>query len=347
VVAHDAGELGRGLGPRNLGWGLGVVSSNGSDSADDAAGPREVRDLFGPAGGGIFNPSSCPALPFGGGGTNKNGFLCDRNGANFTTDPQKFKDCVSQAAGQSITTEHTVTIATAALARALPRSANDPKKLRDDAATVVISVTDEFDDHIQSEMGWRDAGGAGDPPNDPTRDAGFDSTGLDQAIQPFVDYFLRPSVAAPIFGIIWVPGQACSTASEAAAGIERVAARTGGSVGDLCSGGLQSTLEQIAQASAGLASGLRLRGIPVPSSVVTRVGRVLQQDIVVATRSRDDGWDYDQVTNVVTFLGASRPKTGDRVVIAYKRWQGSVSMCISSSDCPTVQKFRCIDGECR
>ncbi len=332
------------LGRRNIDWRLGVVSSNCQQIINDQEVDPFIRQQF--QGSGFSAP--CPSLPFGGNNVNKNGYLCDKNNANFTDNPQLFKECIQQAASQSIVSEYTVTMGAAAISRALPRSNNDPRKLREGAATVVISVTDEFDDFFQIKMGWDDGGGQGDPPVDPTLDANFDSAGLDTVVQPFVDYFLQPEIAATVFGIIWLPGQACSLASEAAAGIERVADLTGGLSGNICSGAaLTATLERIAEASAGLASGLRIRGIPVPQSMVVRVGRVATQDIIVADRSRAEGWDYDSPTNAVAFSGNSRPTTNDRVVIAYKRWLNSVNACVENSDCPTFQKFRCINGECR
>lgn len=345
------------LDQRNIDYRLGVTSAHCYKIWEETDIPPGIKALFGTPNDG--NPCAPPDLPFPiPGGIDslldlpyKNGKLCDKNGAFYTSDPAKFAACVDEMASQSSSNEHTSTISTAALARSLPREDNNPAKLRTDAATVVISVTDEFDDFFQFKLGWEDAGNSDSntPPQDPTTYPSFDAARLDAQVQPFVNYLLSSEYAATLFGIIWIPGQQDSCgAAEAAAGIERIATKTGGTVGSLCGGqSLQNTLQQIAAASAGLASGLRLRGIPAPQSIVVRIGRDQQMTIDVIPRARDNGWDYDQVTNAALFLGNAIPRPSDRVVIAYRRWRGSIRGCMSNSDCPTYQKFRCINNECR
>jgi hypothetical protein len=335
------------LAASNLDWRLGTVSSNCAAIASDNAVPADVRALFG--------SGDCPAppnIPIPGFSPYryKNGMLCNEGGALFTRDPQKFKACIDEMGspgGAAILSEHTVTMAPAAVGRALPRSDSDPSKLRPNAATIIISVTDEFDDLIQSKMGWRDAGGANEPPSDPT--GMIDEMKLDNTVQPFVDYLQQPDSAATVFGIFWVPGQQCSGASEAAAGIERIVNKTGGTAGNICAGNLQTTLASIAQASSGLASGLRVEGIPVATTMGVRIGDVSTQMIEEPARSRQDGWDYDAVTNAVSFFGAQPPQTSDRVVITYKRWENSLQICTSNAECFSggFQKKQCVNGTCR
>ena len=353
-VKNYADEFVQILTASNLDWRLGVVSSNCDNITADLGVPAEVRGLFG--GSGLS--ADCPAFPNVGFTPYryKNGMLCAENNAFFTQDPQKFKACIQEmgrpTGGSVITpaavTEYTVTMAPAAIGRALPRSETNISKLRPDAATIVISVTDEFDDLIERKMGWADAGSGNNLPNDPTTDPNFDSAGLDMLVQPFVDYMSLPESLATVFGIYWVPGQTCSTASEAAAGIDRVVSKTGGTAGNICSGNIQTTLAAIAQASAGLASGLRVEGAPLPSTLGVRRGNVQTQLLELPPRSRQQGWDYDAVTNAVSFFGTNPPQTSDRVVITYKRWKNSLFICTSDSDCGTgAQKAQCIDGTCR
>ena len=192
-------------------------------------------------------------------------------------------------------------------------------------------MTDEFDDYYEHKMNWADAGGGDNPPNDPSASTNFMT--LDSFVNPFINYLLSPEARVTMFGIFWVPMQACAGASEAAVGIQRMVDRTGGSSGSICSGALDTTLQLIAQASAGLASGLRLEGAPVSPSIKVRVGDVSTQMIELPARSRDQGWDYDAVTNAVLFKGPSAPQTSDRVVISYQRWEGSVQVCTSNTQC--------------
>lgn len=327
----------------NIDWRLGVVSANCSDIDKDTTLGADVKQLYG-------TKCTLPPLPFPipiPMGRYKNGMLCDKNGAYFTRDANKFKDCIDEMARQSTTSEHTASISPAAIARALPRQDNNDQKLRPNAATVVISVTDEFDDLFQGEMGWRDAGGSGEPPNDPTTQGPIDFVKLDRVVKPFADYLLRPDIGATLFGIFWVPGQACSGASEAAVGIQRMVDKTGGASGNICGGNLQNMLRQIAIAATGLASGLRVQGVPVTPTIKVRVGDVATQTVLEPMRSRDQGWDYDVVTNAVLFNGQNPPRTNDRVVITYLRWQGSTQMCTTNSDCPNnIQKQQCVQGVC-
>ena len=160
------------------------------------------------------------------------------------------------------------------------------------------------------------------------------------------EFGFSSGVMTTVFGIYWIPGTSCATASEASAGIHSVVSQTGGTAGSVCQSDLASTLQQIAEASAGIASGLRLLGVPVAPSIVTKVGQVSTGSIVELTRSRADGWDYDSIVNRVTFQGPSPPQTGDRVVIAYRRWEGSLRQCVEDIDCPREQKYRCVDGLC-
>jgi len=329
----------------NLDWRIAVASGSCAGIDTDMAIDPTLRAQFGSGFTG-----TCPTIGFGPAAYLPNGKLCDTNQANFTTDVAKFTACISELDPSQHALrnagEHTVTMGAAAISRALPRSDTNNTKIRTDAAVVVISVTDEFDDHIQSKMGWRDAGGAGETPNDPTLDPSFDSAKLDMVTQPFIDYFLRPDVGATVFGIFWIPGTPCTIASEASAGIHRIVQRTGGTAGSICQADISTTLEQIATASAGIASGLRLRGVPVAPSMKVKVGQVSTATIIDWTRSRADGWDYDSIVNRVLFKGPTPPQTGDRVVIPYRRWAGSVQQCTSNSDCPREQKYQCVNGVC-
>lgn len=336
----------------NLDWRIGTVSSGCWEIANDVTISPSVKMLYDPPGLQGPCPGAIPQFPMQP-PPYVNGRLCNNA---FTTDPQVFRSCVDDVreSGPPSSTfppvgaepsEHTMTIGAAAIDRASPRSDSDVSKIRVDAAIVLIVVTDEFDQIVQGELGWEDNGGGGGG-NDPTLAGGYNQAEVDAVVQPFVNYFLSAEVAATMFGIYWVPGTSCSSAAEAAAGIHTVVGATGGTAGSVCQNDLTATLEEIATASAGIASGLRLRGVPVAPSINTTVGEVQSGMIVDWTRSRADGWDYDAIVNRVTFQGPNPPQTGDRVVIAYRRWEGSIQQCNTDVDCPREQKYRCINGSC-
>lgn len=329
-------------------WRLGVTSGTCDAIADDPAVSQDAKAIFGGSGVSGGCPSAVPNIPipipvsftpF------SNGKLCDLNGANFTRDAQKFKDCVADIAGDE-SLEYTMSMAMPTIDRALPRTANDPLKLRPDASVVIISVTDEFDQYIEGEMGWSDTGNGGGS-NDPTTQSNFDSAALDQATQPILDYLMRPNVNATLFGIHWIAGQACSSASEAAAGIGRVVDATGGSSGSVCQSNLDGTLADIANAAVGLSAGIGLRGTPAPPTLETKIGQASSGQIIQATRSRADGWDYDSLRNRIIFAGPTPPQDQDRVVVPYLRWNDSANECQVDADCPAGMKFACIDNLCR
>ena len=317
----------------NIDWRLGVTSAACSAIANDAALPADVKALF---------QGKC--LSSFGSGDHSNGKLC---GNSFTIDVNQFVGCVDKIIGSG-GTEYTGTIAAAAIGRALPRTAGVGGKLRPDAALVVISVTDEFDDFFEVAMNWKDTYSSPAGPSDPTVNGVRNQPKLDMITKPFLDFFRKDEVRATLFGILWSTGQkACSSRLEAAIGIETLAIQTGGAVGDICQDDLNSTLTRIAQASVGLASGLRLQGIPITPTLQIRVGDVVAQQLKTPARSRVDGWDYDAVPNAAVFLGPSAPKIKDRVVITYKRWENSDKTCKTQADCKSdFQKLQCRNGLC-
>ena len=103
---------------------------------------------------------------------------------------------------------------------------------------------------------------------------------------------------------------------------------------------------EIANATAGIASGLRLRGTPLTSTFNVLHAQAVSGAIVGLGRSRVDGFDYDAIVNRLSFIGPNLPQTDDRVIIPYRRWLNSVFVCQNDSDGPQEQKLICVDGEC-
>jgi hypothetical protein len=314
----------------NLDWRVGVVSVSCSNIRNDAALPADFKALF-PAGGGFGN-SVCPSIPFGGGSQN-NGKL---EGGNFTTNPATIAQRIAGVSTDA--SEYTMIMGAAAVARALPRMPNDPAKIREGAAIVVLAVTDEEDDFFKSQYTYP----LGSTPLTPAQRAQIDA-----ATQPFIDYLLQPEIAATAFGLYGVPGDNCVTAAEIGSAIHTIVNKTGGTGGSICQADIINSMRSITNAVAGIASGLRLRGAAVAPSLKVKHAQALSGMIVDILRSRANGFDYDAIVNRLAFYGPNPPQTNDRVVIPYLRWQNSVQMCMSALDCPTEQKYQCINGECR
>jgi hypothetical protein len=326
-------ELADMLTAANLDWRVGVTGSDCAGIKDDTDLSQGYRDLWPSGGGGFFPSMICPG-GFAGLGGGANGALY---GNGFVTTGREIEQNLE--AVDSNATEYTLTMGAAAIDRGLPRATGNSNKIRPDAAVVLIVVTDEyealFDDTIYD--------GQIDPDNGLSAQ---ERATLETETQPWVDWLLQPDIEATVFGIYNPPSGECAPA-EAQYGIENIVNKTGGTGGSVCQADISNTLATIANATAGIASGLRLSGVPAPQTVEVKNVQMQSGTIVDMTRSRADGFDYDSIVNRVTFNGPSAPQTGDRVIIPYLRWQNSVRACQSDADCPAEQKLECISGECR
>lgn len=321
------------LNQSNVDWRVGVTGVDCSGIGSDNNLSQEFRNLW-PSGGGGWIPSPdaiCPSIPLQGGG---NGALV---GGDFSRDPGTISSRLSQVNGSN--SEFTLTMGAAAIDRALPRTAGAADKFRPDASIILISVTDEEDQFFKDKLDFLGT-------NSLTLTQSQQAA-LETEAQPWVDYLLGPEVGATVFGLYWPPGEACGTAAEVAHAIAKIVNETGGNGGSVCQTDITNTLAGIANATAGIASGLRLRGAAAPQTIVVKHGSVGSGTVTDMDRSRADGFDYDAIVNRVIFRGPNPPQTNDRVVIPYLRWENSVFTCSTDAECPQEQKLKCIDGECR
>ena len=323
----------------NLDWRIGVTSVACDNIKQDTALSQEFRDIFPMSSGGFGSITTC-ALPFGGGfgmGGGANGTLVKQsnNQGGFTTDVSQIRWRVENVNGTN--SEFTVTMGAAAVDRALPRSDSNPDKIREEAAIIVIAVTDEEDEFFKEELSFL-------PVENPDAAQRMQ---LEMATAPFIEHLLDPEVGATVFGLYNVPNSDCPTAAQFASAIHDIVTKTGGSGGSICQSDITTSLQAIASATAGIASGLRLRGSAVPPTIEVKHAQVMTGMEIDVPRSRADGFDYDGIVNRVAFYGPMPPQTNDRLVIPYLRWENSVFMCMDESDCPSEQKLKCIDGECR
>ena len=314
----------------NLDWRAAVTRPDCADNSDLSA---DAQALFAGAQGCLNFPVVVPGFPgFGG----KTGELV---GGDFTADPMELErrlDPGTFSGGG----EFTISALTAAADRATPRDDADPAKFRTDAAVILVAITDEEDSYFQDTLSWGNS-------QIQTLDA-TQSMELENETQPWIDFLLKPEIGATAFGIAWPPGEQCAPNGAAVAhAVAQISNETGGSTGSICQADITNTLTVIAEAAAGIASGLRLRGTPLAPTVSVVHGQAVSGNIVDMSRSRTDGFDYDSIVNRVSFTGPNPPQTNDRVVIPYRRWENSVFMCTTTADCPAEQKVKCVDGECR
>ncbi len=312
------------LSQSNLDWRAGVTLPNCNGTSDLSMEAAAVLSAH------------CQGLPFPFPGTQGTGDLVM---GDFTTDPMVLKSRLNPSTF-SMAGEHALAAVVAAADKALPRSDSDASKFRNDAAVILISITDEED------AWWQDGGSWGNSQNitlTPTQQTELETEG-----KPWVDFLLKQELGATVFGIVWPTGEQCQPNGAAVAhAVTHIANETGGSVGSICQADITNTLAEIANAAAGIASGLRLRGTPLTPTIEVIRGDAQTGTVSNVVRSRADGFDYDSIVNRILFPGPNPPQTNDTVIIPYRRWDGSVFQCTSTSECPAAQKLKCVDGECR
>lgn len=315
----------------NLDWRAGVTRP---DCGDNSGLSAETAALF--SGAGCIAPPIPVPIP-GFPGTSATGELV---GSDFTDDATELESRLDPGVFSG-GGEYTASALTAAADLALPRSDMDASKFREDAAVILIAISDEEDALFQDTLSFGNT--------DVNTLTSAQQTELENATAPWVQQLLRPELGATMFGVAWPTGEACPNGNSYAVGhaITQIVNETGGSMGSICQADYTNTLRVIAEATAGIASGLRLRGVPLAPTVEVKHGSAQTGNITDMSRSRTDGFDYDSIVNRVSFSGPNPPQTNDRVIIPYRRWENSVFTCSSNDECPAEQKLKCVDGECR
>jgi len=338
-LVNFASEFTTLLNNANLDWRIGVTGVGCANIKSDMSLSAEFRNLW-PAGGGFLPTGACSApigLPGGGGnGSLIGGTFVDSMTPNVVSTIQSRLNSVP---GDN--SEYSFTMGVAAIDRALPRQDGVDAKIRTDSSVVMIFLTDENDEFFDSELSWL-SGAMG--PLSPAQ-----QTELEMATQPWIDFLAKPDIGATVFGLYPPPGEVCMTAGDVGFEFAELVTATGGNGGSVCQANISNTLRTIADATAGLSSALRLRGVPVSPTIQVKLGAVATGMISDVVRSRSDGFDYDPVVNRISFFGPTPPQTGDRAVIPYRRWANSVIACVTEEDCPNspTRKFKCVAGTCR
>jgi hypothetical protein len=337
-LSNFAGEFTKILNQATLAWRVGVTRVACSNCKDDSAVSQQFKKPW--PSGSITDPAPCD-MPIGGGfGGSANGEL---TGGGFTTKTSEISSRLQNV--DDTNSEFALTMGLAAVDRALPRKNNSKTNIREDAAVIVVAVTDEQDELFSDELGNLDA---------KVNLSSSEKTTVANTAQPWVDYMTNNTVKnsklnATAFGLYWPTGQQCSSAAQVAHGIHHVVKNTGGSAGSICQPNVSSALEDVANASAGLGSGLRLLGVPLAPTIElvhADVSDGPNGTVKKMPRSRDDGFDYQSFVNRISFHGPNPPETGDRVILPYYRWKESIKECEKKKDaCP--KKKQCVSGVCR
>ena len=243
-----------------------------------------------------------------------------------------FKSCIQNPPYSEFSDEYGLAHAYEAVARHLPRAANDPSKVRPDAELVLIIATDEAPLELKngtSYLGKDGMLGSGD-----TGDGVFSKgkctlssstqTKLDAYLKPWVDLYTGKDATfgAEAKTTVHLIGGLCSSncgngiffpGPEQGHGYRDLVKATGGIMADVCQKNLGASLQIMIDAITGAASPAVLQYVPISASLAVAIGGQQLQ------RSRVSGFDYAPASNSLVFLGIPINK-GTQVVASYRRW---------------------------
>lgn len=199
-----------------------------------------------------------------------------------------------------------------AMARHLPRDSSDPSKVREDAKLVVIYVTDEKPDEIETGPGG--AGILSEGNNEPTAQQAADILAF---LQTYIaDFEIEDAIAHLISEPLPYSSTTCSRGTaEHAFGYYELIQALGGLAGSICAIDLGPVLDAMIDAIIGDASPITLSKVPISASIS------LARDGVSVFRSRDQGWDFRSSSNSIIFFNMPfDPANPSDVVVSYRRW---------------------------
>lgn len=236
-------------------------------------------------------------------------------GEGMTPDLQEFMDTV--VVGADGGWEPGLETGILAIERLLPKTPAgqpaDPEHLREDAALVIIHLSDERDQEVECVA----CGGCEDAEGEQRLCTG---NGGQAVIDRYIEaYTERGAVNFALVGDLPNGCQQSSTRDdfEPGQGYVEVANATGGHFGSLC-GDMRTNVADIARAATGISSEYELSSIPASATI--RVAKGPAGQGVNIPRSRTNGFDYDAARNRIIFYGDARPMKGDEIVVGYRRW---------------------------
>ncbi len=240
-----------------------------------------------------------------------------------------------------------------AIRRATPRTAagqlENPLLIREEATLAVVYISDE---HAQELTEGQGADCRGYDPAGPACDTGITDvfTGpsgagicqleptpaqqacIDSVVSPYVQQLMAEAGIA--FGqvIETTPRGLCTAApfacpmsqqdrNEPGIGYIDVIQATGGTFYSPCTTSPGQALQAIVDAVSGAASEFQLRATPISSTIKVGLTRQGTATTVEVPRDKQNGFDYDAVSNSIFFRGAVyRPNENDQVTISYRIW---------------------------
>ncbi|MBK8011247.1 MAG: hypothetical protein IPK13_07840 [Deltaproteobacteria bacterium] len=223
-----------------------------------------------------------------------------------------------------------------ALDRLLPKTAvgaDDPYKLREDAAVIVIHLSDERDQTVECTACPVDC-------QDADFYEGFCSEPAGQAV---LDEFIANyrSHGAVTFALVGDLPNGCQQSVgddefEPGQGYVEVANATGGQFGSLC-GDMRQNLEDIGRGAIGVASTFTLSHVPASATLKVAIGPPGEPHVI--PRSRENGFDFDAVSNKIIFYGDSKPQDGWEIAVGYRQWDWAGNPDTPSGACDDCDEY--------
>ena len=217
-----------------------------------------------------------------------------------------FSSCIQNPPGYEGGSEFGLVNARRAVESHLPRSPNNPKKIRKDATLVIIVATDEIPNSLTNTIGYSNYKQCVLPPGTQTL--------LDDRLKEYLDLFSGKNnkEAQAMFHVI---GGTCNNhcGAQVAHGYRELAQKLGGQVGDVCQKNLGNTLQVIINSILGKVSPIQMKYVPISSTLAVSINGM------AVKRSRAKGFEYNSASNSISFINIPYKK-GSKVVIGYKRW---------------------------
>lgn len=235
-----------------------------------------------------------------------------------------FQSCIANPPYNEGSSEYGLTHAYEATVRLLPRTANNPQKIRPEATLAIIIATDELPEMLKNGEYFQPQ--SPEMPSKGISLAAGEQCTLDSADQAKLDKFLIPWLALfggnhPKWGkqgkaIVNLIGGLCSSGGcnpQIGHGYLDLVKATGGIAADICQKNLGQTMQIMIDTITGAASSAKLQYVPVSASLAVAV------DSTPLLRSRVKGFDYVGFSNTLVFSGMTI-KPGTQIVASYRRW---------------------------
>ena len=230
------------LDDHDVNWRIGITSVGCSEIQSDKDLSPSFRDLFPNRNDNSFFPNRvCSKQLFNTNSKAINGRLV---GGDFASKTQKVVRRIKQT--PNFNEEYPMTMAAAALERALPVKSSSTSQIRPDAEVVLLTLSDESDGLLRFQLKER-------TDNLSNRVEPLDNEKLEEAVGPWVNHF-KNRVSLTAFGIYWPPGQSCDSAARVAHGMSYLVDQTGGLEASICGTKMEDVLVEFASKISGIAT---------------------------------------------------------------------------------------------